>query len=866
MAAYNYAEGDTPAIVRHNSPQGYRTVYFAFGFENICREYDSNEPHRCYNLRGKMTHNVLCWLRTGTYTGRVLDKDGLKPIPSRPVVEILAGGPTSITENAVRCNEDGSYVVNGVRPASRYLRASAPGYYDHAESWSVHGMGSVLPTWHDFVLSKADPGSISGTVTSAASGQPLANVTVEAFEPVSAEIRGSTLTAADGTYAIEQLPNADYEVTADGTAVAHNIETQTVTVLPAQNTPNVDFALTSADGALEVTVTDSATADLIPNATVEVKDASTGALVDSGVTDANGQVSFSLPPSDYAVSAGAAGYETSADQTVTITPLVTTPITIALQEVPPGSISGLITRQTDGSLVDGVLVEVFSGGVKIAEGVSQATPIASISEQANYHIPDVKAGTHSVVATKAGLTMIPASHTVTVVSSQRTGNINFYVKPLHTFPIGLSMMSVPYDLSAHPIASLLEVPAGEVKLATYNPTTASYTYYPNPPSDVFRLGTGYWMYLDAIRDLTTSGPVATDPYRIPLLPGWNLIGAPFAAPVDYAAVMIEDSGGTPMSLQEAFRAGILQSGLFTWMFGGYRTSLSLVPYTGYWVLPFERCTLVVPRPLAAGLAAAGAQSVAVDPASAEPFRSPRDGWSMRIEVAAGEATDADNYLGVAADATDGYDTYYDVQEPPAPVGGSAITAAFVDGGAEALAADIRSSIGKSKEWTFVVSANEPDQEVRLTWPDISAIPRGYRCTLVDVDADRRVAMRTSRCYTFSSGTAGAVRRFRVAVGEAAAGGLAITNFVAADGRGAKTLSYTLSRDASVSAQVLNVAGRLVRNLGQAQQRAAGQNELIWDLRSEAGARVPNGIYLVKLGARSADGEVVGATRMVSVWR
>ncbi|MGD8238833.1 MAG: FlgD immunoglobulin-like domain containing protein, partial [Armatimonadota bacterium] len=563
------------------------------------------------------------------------------------------------------------------------------------------------------------------------------------------------------------------------------------------------------------------------------------------------------------------GYETSADQAATITPLTTTAITIALVEVPPGSISGLISRQTDGSLVDGVLVEVFSGGLKIGEATSQATPIPSIAETANYHIDPVKAGTHTVIATKSGLTMIPASRTVTVVTAQRTGDVNFQVKPLHTFPAGLTMISVPYDLSGTPVANLLGLPTSEVKLATYNPTTAAYILYPNPPADAFRLGMGYWIYLDALKDLTTSGTVATDPYRIPLLAGWNLIGDPFTGTVDYSTVMVEDSTGALMSLSDAFSAGILQSGLFTWMFGGYRTSLALAPFSGYWVLAFEQCTLVVPRPvgtLAAPSSVEPGSRAAIAHAGVEPFRSPRDGWSVRIAVTAGRAEDSDNYLGVGIDATDGYDTHYDVHEPPQPVSGTGVTAAFTGGGAAALAADIRSPAGEAKDWAFVVHADEPDQQVRVTWPDLAALPRTYDCTLVDVDGESRVSMRTQRGYTFSSGAGGVARRFLIELRQGGAGRLAVTGFVVADGRGAKTLAYTLTREARVSVQVLNVAGRVVRGLAQAQQRSAGQNELMWDLRSDNGTRVPDGLYVVRLMARSADGGAFEAARMATVSR
>jgi len=74
----------------------------------------------------------------------------------------------------------------------------------------------------------------------------------------------------------------------------------------------------------------------------------------------------------------------------------------------------------------------------------------------------------------------------------------------------------------------------------------------------------------------------------------------------------------------------------------------------------------------------------------------------------------------------------------------------------------------------------------------------------------------------------------------------------ATARGAEVV-FTLSADANVSAEVLNIAGRLVGRVCTDRASTAGVNVLLWDGRSATGTRVPAGRYLVRVMARSEDG-------------
>lgn len=66
--------------------------------------------------------------------------------------------------------------------------------------------------------------------------------------------------------------------------------------------------------------------------------------------------------------------------------------------------------------------------------------------------------------------------------------------------------------------------------------------------------------------------------------------------------------------------------------------------------------------------------------------------------------------------------------------------------------------------------------------------------------------------------------------------------------------FTLSAPASVSAEILNIAGRTVKHLVSNRICDAGQQSLAWNGVSDYGTRAPHGTYLIRVTAFGHTGQ------------
>lgn len=482
-----------------------------------------------------------------------------------------------------------------------------------------------------------------------------------------------------------------------------------------------------------------------------------------------------------------------------------------------------------------------------------------------------------------------AAHTVKLEASDLAGNpgtpavSNFRVG-LPTLSAGLHLISLPYRNLIDPNpASIFGVGVNELALVRWVPTDTAFNKYrifPDPlasftPPDATGdnptvvsppAGLGYFVNLPREVVLNVAGESLSDvtsyTIRLPLgtaePTGWHMIGNPFQDKVDWSTVQFV-TRGVRQDLDAAIASGVTEGVVFEYVpAAGARPgryefvspqSAVLEPMKGYW-LHVRTSTAVIIYPSTV----IGAKKPS--DTSVQKTRPSADNWKVQIIASAPGLLDTCNYLGVAPNAASGHDVANDIPEPP-PIGKSLqLFFPHTDWGPASgqYTQDIRAR-GATQTWTFEVVCPTPDVRVTLSWPELNAtVPGEVALRLEDLDAGRSVFMRTTSSYSFRAGST--PRHFRVTAERAGAGGLQITSLAAAPTRdGGILATYQLSAPAAVTAEIRNIAGRVVRSLGT-HNVGPGLQTLAWDGCNHSGVRVPGGTYLLQLTAKAADGQTV----------
>jgi len=874
----NYDTGQTIGLRYDNLTSGAKVVYLAFGFEQIHRTWNNGI---CYNHRANLMHNSLCWMRTSGFQGQVLNVTG-KPISDpTPIIYCYrqrAGQPRELVA-AVRCQADGTYVMQGLGADFYSLEATRPGYtIDHYDGEFVHGGLSFRVV--DFVIKEREPGTIAGLVTAETTGEAVQGARVCATPVIELDDDGQPLdpppgtwpqctdTGPDGSYTITDLPAGDYEVTVDGTAAGYGAVGPDVVTVNAGGTTRADFALPAADGGIVATVIardeDGNVVGPLAGATVEaLLDART---VAEGTTDNNGEARISIQPGQYTVVADAAGYGRSQPQPVIVRSQQDEPVTIFMDPQPGGTISGRVVSAVSGQPVGAVQIRLLVGGVERDRAYSTAALQQDTPDGPwyNWKFVDAPAGSVVIRPVPDGYTSQPVEQRVVVVSDDEVSGVLFRLSSLYTFPAGLQLMSLPGTYTGVDPRTIFGLTGTErLRLAAWEATRNQYSVYPQAPADRIRPGWGYWLFLDRATELTREGGPAQDPTEVVLYgrgdgrPTWNLLGAPFSRSVDIYSITVRDLNGEEMDWQTAQSRRKILSVLYAYLLGSYQASQTLTPYLGYWVAVNEPLTLTIRD---VSVAAAGSQ-----PAQAFPAVGER-GWALPLVVRAGDQVDSCVHLGVGTAASDGFDAGVDQPKPPPPGISSYVYASLVhdDWGAMngRYAVDLRGS-AENQTFRVLVETSMVGEKVDVTWPDLSALPADVRPVLCDKATGKRVYMRTASSYTFTSR---GPRELEVGMTSASSGALVVGALQAA-GRGRQVqVQYSLSQQARVQAEVMNISGRLVRVLARDELQTAGRNALVWDGRNQGGSPVPSGRYLVVVKAYSEDGQCTKAVASVAMGR
>lgn len=427
------------------------------------------------------------------------------------------------------------------------------------------------------------------------------------------------------------------------------------------------------------------------------------------------------------------------------------------------------------------------------------------------------------------------------------------------FPAGLSMISLGLHMQNMDLSQLV---ANGATLFRYNPATNTYAAYPGASdADTALLahagGKGYWLRTPAALTLNLSGSAPTAEVEIPFVAGWNQLGNPYVDEASIVGARVVVSG-TSLTLGQSNDRGLTAS--YAWIYDnptrGYKLVSESLPFSqqtmrrgdGFFFYASHTGHLILNNPRVAAVAAAS-------PAVTQPAEVD---WAMRLSASVDGAADTDNFLGVCSEPA----SVNGIASPPVLAGG--VDLSFVGDGARSATSFVK-SLGDKQQWQARVTCGQPGSQVKLSWPDLSQLPRDCRPILRDAVSGKSVYMRTTGSYSFSMGPQATTRDFTVEISSKVGDLLAISSLAAgATGDGAQ-ISYSLSAAAEVEVTVVNIAGRPVRRLGSTVSEA-GLNSALWNGRNDNGLRVPAGVYLVRVSARTEDGQIANAVQGLSLRR
>lgn len=425
----------------------------------------------------------------------------------------------------------------------------------------------------------------------------------------------------------------------------------------------------------------------------------------------------------------------------------------------------------------------------------------------------------------------------------------------HTFPAGLSMISLPLTPQETDAKKLFD-PSNTIatfKLAWFDPTLPATgdQYRQYPAIGPLTVGQGYWVSLPDMRKVDLAGLSPTEAQSsIVLQPGWNMIGNLYNYTVNPWAMTVQ-SGIISYRLSDAMTKNLVSP---AWMYNsataGYEAHNTLQPWEGAWLYNKTGGVLTLRQD-----AAARSRSLGTDNTTTLKLLT-AGGWGMALQAQSGVGSDI-IYLGVSPKVSNGVHGL-DWLKPPSIAAGTRL--AFVLPAARtagaAFASDIRPMVTMPEtSWEFQVTPT--GTQATISWPEFPREASGYRFVLEDLTTGGKQEMRTTVNYRYTPGKNETARSFRVLVSPRTGPLLNFTKLqVTIIPRGLQ-VDFALNTPAELQVEIRTLAGKPLRTLIV----PAGEKTVIWDGRDIAGNAVPHGTYQLNFTARTPEGAVTHMTSL-----
>ncbi|HET9076675.1 MAG TPA: carboxypeptidase regulatory-like domain-containing protein, partial [Acidimicrobiales bacterium] len=316
---------------------------------------------------------------------------GLVSGPSGPLggAQItITDGTVNLTTRTPTVGATGTWALQGLTTPDTYLvTATLPGYSTQTTLVTLGAGGHQAAIDLQMVPGQ---GSVSGTVVSSATSQPVGGLTVSVSNGSLTRTTTTTTTGAVGTYALPDLPApGTYALTVSGPGIV--AQTQQVGLQAGSANVVVNATVTPSTGDVTGVATDANGRGLAGAGAVLADQTDVfKTLTTSGGTV--GSFDFgNVPPGQYVLSVQDFGYLTQSAQ-VTVGPGQTQTVSLSLPAVPPASID---TATIQGSVRSLATSQAVTGAQIDLDG--QPTSVTTDASGA-YTINKVGPGNHTVTA------------------------------------------------------------------------------------------------------------------------------------------------------------------------------------------------------------------------------------------------------------------------------------------------------------------------------------------------------------------------------------------------------------------------------------------------------------------------------------
>ncbi|WP_342045359.1 carboxypeptidase regulatory-like domain-containing protein, partial [Bacillus sp. OTU530] len=298
----------------------------------------------------------------------------------------------------------GMYLVNNLAPGTYGIIVNAPNFQTNSATVTL----SPGETKNVSVSLNPSPGGITGTITDAQAGTPIAGAVIKITDANNVLIQ-SVLTGSQGNYSVTGLAPGSYNIIVSANGFQTGL---TGAVVQAGTITSRDVALEENPGSIIGTVTPA-----IAGAIIQLFSADNIFIASTSATP-EGLFQFNnITPSQYIITASAPNFATSIVG-ATVLPNQTTSVSITLQPN-PATISGQITSSTGQPVKDAI--------IKILDANETVIGIGSTDINGNYSIGNIPPGTFSVVVTAPNFSTVTSG--ITLTPGETVSGVNIQLQP-----------------------------------------------------------------------------------------------------------------------------------------------------------------------------------------------------------------------------------------------------------------------------------------------------------------------------------------------------------------------------------------------------------------------------------------------------